>query len=165
MLGSVQEANATVEQFHQRCLRKILNINWQEFVSNEEVLERLNLKSIEAIFMKHQLRWAGHVTRMESERLPKPQFFGELSKGKRKKGAPRKRFKDQLNISRSPASPHSRGTKKQWTEQPGAAISLKAVRSLSLTESQQQQRNRRREKSANGITFRLPWHKIFRLKI
>lgn len=28
-----------LEQFHQHCLRKILNIKWQEFVSNEEVLE------------------------------------------------------------------------------------------------------------------------------
>ena len=85
-----------LEQFHQRCLRKIFNIKWQEFVSNEEVLERSNLTSIKVILMKHQLRWAGHVTRMESERLPKAVFFGELSKGKRKRGAQKKRFKDQL---------------------------------------------------------------------
>ena len=44
-----------LEKFHQHCLRKILNIKWQEFVSNEEVLERSNLTSIEAILMKHQL--------------------------------------------------------------------------------------------------------------
>ena len=104
------------------------------------------------------------MTRMESERLPKALFFGELSKGKRKKGAPRKRFKDQLNISRSPASPHSHGTKKQWTEQPGTAISPKAVRSLSLTDSQPQQRNGRSENSANGMTLRMPWHTASRVQ-
>ena len=57
---------------------------------------RSNLTSIEAILMKHQLRWSGHVTRMDSERLPKAVFFGELSKGKHKRGAPRNRFKGQL---------------------------------------------------------------------
>ena len=67
-----------LELFHQRCLRKILNIKWQEFVSNKEVLERSNPPSIEAILMKQQLRWAGHVTTMESERLPKAVFFDEL---------------------------------------------------------------------------------------
>ena len=120
--------------------------------------------SIEAILMKHQLRWASHVTRMESELLPKVVFFGELSKGKRKRGAPRKCFKDQLKQHLARRHLHSRGSKKQWTEQPSAAISPKAVRSLSLTDSQLQQRNGRSEKSANGMTLRLPRHTAFRVQ-
>ena len=45
-----------------------------------------------------QLRWAGNVTRMELEdvRIPKAVFFSELQEGKRHRGAPRKRYKDQL---------------------------------------------------------------------
>ena len=43
-----------------------------------------------------QLRWAGHVTRMEDVRMPKVVFFRELQEGKRDRGAPRKRYKDQL---------------------------------------------------------------------
>ena len=42
-----------------------------------------------------QLRWAGHVTRMEDVRMPKAVFFSELQDGKRDRGAPRKRYKDQ----------------------------------------------------------------------
>ena len=48
------------------------------------------------MLMLRQLRWAGHLTLMESSRMPKAVFYGELSQGKRDCGAPRKRFKDQL---------------------------------------------------------------------
>ena len=43
-----------------------------------------------------QLRWVGHLSRMEDTRLPKAVFYGEPCQGKRDRGAPRKRFKDQL---------------------------------------------------------------------
>ena len=43
-----------------------------------------------------QLPWAGHITRMEDVRMPKAVFFRELQEGKRNRGAPRKRYKDQL---------------------------------------------------------------------
>jgi len=85
-----------LEQFHQRCLRSILNIKWQDYVTNEEVLERSELPRMESILLRQQLRWAGHVARMEDTRIPKAVFFGELKQGKRGRGAPRKRFKDQL---------------------------------------------------------------------
>ena len=43
-----------------------------------------------------QLPWAGHVTRVEDVHMPKAVFFSELQEGKRDRGAPRKRYKDQL---------------------------------------------------------------------
>ena len=43
-----------------------------------------------------QLRWAGHVTRMEGEGIPKAVFFSELQEGKRDRGAPRKCYKEEL---------------------------------------------------------------------
>ena len=58
-----------LEWFHQRCLRSILGIKWQAHVSNEEVLKRASLPSIESILLQVQLRWAGHVTRMEDVRM------------------------------------------------------------------------------------------------
>ena len=85
-----------LERFHQRCLRSILGIKWQDHVSNEEVLQRASLPSIESILLQVQLRWAGHVTRMEDVRMPKAVFFSEFQKGKRDCGAPRKCYKDQL---------------------------------------------------------------------
>ena len=73
-----------------------LGIKWQDHVSNEEVIKRARLPSIESIFLQVQLLWAGHVTRMEVVRTPKAVFFSELQEGKRDRGASRKRSKDQL---------------------------------------------------------------------
>ena len=85
-----------LEQYHQRCLQSILGSKWQDHVSNEEVLKRASLPSIESFFLQVQLRWAGHFTRMEDVRIPKAVFVSEFQKGKRDCGAPRKCYKDQL---------------------------------------------------------------------
>ena len=85
-----------LERLHQSCLRSILGIKWQDHVSNEKVLKRTSLPSMESISLQVQLRWAGHVTRMEDVRVPKVVFLSELQEGKRDRGAPRKRYKDQL---------------------------------------------------------------------
>ena len=90
-----------LERFHQRCLRSILNIHWSDYITNVEVLERAGITSIEAMLMKTQLRWAGHVSRMEDHRLPKIVLYGKLSTGYRDRGAPKKRFKDSLKKSLS----------------------------------------------------------------
>ena len=88
-----------IESYHQRCLRAILNIHWSDFVTNIDVLEMAKVTSIEAMLLKTQLGWAGHVSRMEDHRLPKIVLYGELSTGHRDKGAPRKRYKDTLKRS------------------------------------------------------------------
>ena len=71
-------------------------IKWHDYVSNEDVLEEAQLLSIESILLKQQLRWAGHVARMEDSRMRKAVLFSELKAGKRNRGAPKKRYKDQL---------------------------------------------------------------------
>lgn len=88
-----------LEKFHQRALRSILGIKWQDRVTNVEVLERASSPSIEAILLKSRLRWAGHVIRMDDERIPKQLLFGELAQGYRNRGRPCKRFKDTLKDS------------------------------------------------------------------
>ena len=88
-----------LERFHQRCLRTILNIHWSDYITNIIVLERADITSIEAMLLKIQLRWAGHVARMDDHRLPKIILYGELSSGLRNRGAPKKRYKDTLKKS------------------------------------------------------------------
>ena len=51
------------------------------------------------IVRKAQVRWAGHVTHMADNRIPKQLFYGELWQGKRTVGGQRKRFKDVLDTS------------------------------------------------------------------
>ena len=88
-----------LERFHMRSLRSILGIRWQDKVTNLEVLDRARLTSIEAMILKTQLRWTGHVIRMEPDRIPRQLLYGELSIGKRKQGRPMKRFKDNVKAN------------------------------------------------------------------
>ena len=89
------------EAFHQRCLRRIMKISWESHTTNLEVLQLAGMTSIETEIRKKHLKWAGHVTRMSDNRLPKQLLYGELQEGARPKGrpSPRKRFKDELFVS------------------------------------------------------------------
>ena len=69
----------TLERFHQRCLCIILNIHWSNYVTNIEVLHHVEITSIEAMLLKSQLWWAGHVSRMGSHCLPKIALYSEIS--------------------------------------------------------------------------------------
>ncbi|KAI8484474.1 hypothetical protein Bbelb_377450 [Branchiostoma belcheri] len=101
------------ERFHQRCLRCIMGINWQDYVTNIEVLGKANLHSIETMQTTRQIRWAGHLARMEDSRMPKAVFYGELCQRKREKqGSPRKRFKDQLKRQLTAADIPVRGRRR-----------------------------------------------------
>jgi len=63
---------------------------------NTDVLQICGVTGIEAFVMSAQLRWVGHVTRMDDTRLPKTAFYCELVHGTRSLGGQRKRFKDML---------------------------------------------------------------------
>ena len=51
------------------------------------------------MLMKHHVRWAGHLVRMDDSRIPKQLFDGELSEGKRSQGGQKKRYTDSLKAS------------------------------------------------------------------
>ena len=78
------------EVFHQTSLRRILRIRWYYHVSNEEVLRRAGIKSIETFISAARLRWFGHVSRMPDSRLPKFLLNWKPNYGKRSRGRPRK---------------------------------------------------------------------------
>ena len=104
--------SATILNMH--CSDFVTNIG-SDFVTNIEVLE---MAKVTSIYRGHapqniQLRWAGHVSRMEDHRLPKVKLYGELSTGHRDKGAPRKRYKDTLKKSLASCNIDYR----QWTIQ------------------------------------------------
>ena len=73
-------------------LNDILNA----LITYQEILRWAELTGIEAMLNQAQLRWSGHVTRMDDSRLPKQLFHAELSTGKRHKGGQRKQYKDVL---------------------------------------------------------------------
>ena len=83
-----------LSKVHLRHLRQILWISWKDHIPNVKVLRRANMSSIEATLTASQLRWTGHIIRMNDSRLPKAVSYGELAKGKRLRGGQRLRYKD-----------------------------------------------------------------------
>jgi len=81
------------EVFHQTSLRRILRIKWFFHVTNEEVLRRAGIKSVETFISAARLRWYGHVVRMPDSRLPRFLLNWKPNYGKRSRGRPRKNWK------------------------------------------------------------------------
>ena len=85
-----------LDAFHLRKLRSICNISWKDKITNHEVLHRCQISGIESFLLKAQLRWTGHVIRMDNKRLPKIMLYGQIANKTRPEGRPRLRFKDKL---------------------------------------------------------------------
>ena len=85
--------------FHLNCLCKLLKVKWQDKVPDTAILEQTGMSSIFALLRMSQLRWAGHVSRMPDEWLPKRLRYGELQTGVCNHGGQKKCFKDTLKAS------------------------------------------------------------------
>ncbi|VDL88802.1 unnamed protein product [Schistocephalus solidus] len=75
-----------LNHFHLSCLRRILKLSWQDRIPETEVLERTGILSIYAQLKQLQLRWSGHLVRMDDERLPNRLFYGDVTMGSRRQG-------------------------------------------------------------------------------
>ena len=82
-----------IQMYH---LRLILGISWQDRIPNVEVLRLAAMTSIEALLVSANIRWAGHVVRMDEDRLPKAIMYSELAAGARTVGGQKLRYKDVL---------------------------------------------------------------------
>ena len=85
-----------LEAWHIRSLRRILGITWEDRNTHEEIYRRTSCTSLESLLGRRQLRWVGHVIRMEDDRLLKQILYGELSSGVRKAGGQKKRHKEYV---------------------------------------------------------------------
>ena len=61
---------------------------WKHHISSEDLLKRTGLKPIENYVTQRQLRWAGHISRMSMERLPR-KMMSSWVRNKRPRGCPR----------------------------------------------------------------------------
>ena len=97
-----------LNHFHTKWLRIILSIKCGDMVPDTEVLTRAGIPNIHTLPQKAQVRWAGHVTRMPDDSLPKQLLYGELCYGKRSVGGKKKRFKDTITKTPTSMSPTGR---------------------------------------------------------
>ena len=88
-----------LDRFHLQCLRRILGIQWSDKVPNADVLLRASAQGMESMLVWNQLRWVGHVCRMDDQRIPKQLLYGQLKLGKRKPGRQKLRYQDAVKIN------------------------------------------------------------------
>ena len=89
----------SLESFHLRCPRRICGIQWTDCIPNTEVLSRCNISGIESFVMKCQFRWAGYMSRMPNDKIPKQLLLGQLEQGHRHQGGPKLRYKDFIKAN------------------------------------------------------------------
>ena len=85
-----------LQAYVMRHLRSIMGISWRDKITNVEVLKRAGLPSLKSILIQMNLRWLGHVERMDHNRLPRQLLYSQLKEGRRNQGRPRLRFKDTV---------------------------------------------------------------------
>ena len=77
--------------FHARCVRAMCRVNRLHTrvyrIRTSDLLNRLSLQSIDSYVNRRQLRWLGHVARMEPQRLPRKMLTSWVP-SKRPRGAP-----------------------------------------------------------------------------
>nr|VZI14669.1 unnamed protein product [Spirometra erinaceieuropaei] len=88
-----------LNHFHLSCLRRILRLKWQDRIPDTDALERTGILSIYSMPRQMQLRWSGHLVRMDDERLLKRLFCGDVATGSRVQGGQIRRYKDTLKSS------------------------------------------------------------------
>ncbi|VDL94588.1 unnamed protein product [Schistocephalus solidus] len=83
LLKPSQEAESLPSQLPNR----ILKLRWQDRIPDMEVLEWTGILRIHAMLRQVQLRWSGHLVRMDDERLPKRLFYGDIATSARRQGS------------------------------------------------------------------------------
>ena len=92
------ELEKRIQAFEMKCLRRLLNISWQERKTNEYVRETIQKKvgrqeELLSIVKKRKLEWFGHVTRHQT--LSKTILQGTVP-GARKRGRQRKSWMENI---------------------------------------------------------------------
>ena len=153
-----------LERLQQRILRTILNIHWQDRRTNSSVLQEANCRSVESHIVKAQLRWVGHVRRMEDTRIPKQVFYSQMKQGKRSLGGQLKRFKDQLKATlkacdiRHDSWEQLADDRTKWRSQCHKAVDkFEAARHQRLSEARERRHARANDPTTRDQIVGPPW--------
>ena len=92
----------TLTRFENGCLRVMNNISARSqrsnYISSSSLRRRLGIAKISSICVRNQLRWAGHLARMDWSRLPR-KLLSSWCRYKRPTGAPNYTYGRQLHQS------------------------------------------------------------------
>ncbi len=91
-----EAAKKKLRVFEMGCLRKIKGVTRRDKIRNVDIRKELGITTdIVQKIQARRLRYYGHVTRMQAERLPNIALFGRVH-GKRKRGRPQERWIDNI---------------------------------------------------------------------
>ncbi|KAI8491212.1 hypothetical protein Bbelb_308450 [Branchiostoma belcheri] len=100
------KASRKLDAFHQRNLRRILKVRWQDHITNDEILNRTKSKPLSTIITEKRMQLAGHILRLPSRRHSKTAMTWVPHNGRRKRGRPkhtwRRTFQDDLRRANIP---------------------------------------------------------------
>ncbi|BHF77819.1 hypothetical protein SprV_0602092900 [Sparganum proliferum] len=68
-----------LNHFQLCCLRRTLRVNWQDRIPDTDVQEWTGILRMYNMLRQMQLRWSGHLVRMNDERLPKRLLYGNVA--------------------------------------------------------------------------------------
>ena len=71
-------------------------MKWNDFSSSDNILSIAKVDDIEIRLIRNQLRWLGHVSRMDPSRPVKALLYGMLAEGCKQVGRPLLRYKETL---------------------------------------------------------------------
>jgi len=78
-----RESERRLASFHTKCLRCLLNIRWNDFITNTEVREKANAEDVLTAIKRKRWSYLGHALRMAPTRIPR-QVWEWTPSGKRK---------------------------------------------------------------------------------
>ena len=85
-----------LESFQNQCLRDMLNLTWEDKISNKELHQRVpGYTSIASLIRRRRLRWFGKLLNMEESRICK-QLLKWKPEGRRPRGRPPKSWISQV---------------------------------------------------------------------
>ena len=64
----------SLNAYMMRHLRQILGVKWWHRIPNQDILMKTNMSSMYETLIHRNLRWAGHLIRLDNTRLPKQIF-------------------------------------------------------------------------------------------
>jgi hypothetical protein len=92
---TTKDMERKLNAFENKCLRKILNIKWDEFKTSEEIRELSGQEPVSNDIRLRRWRYVGHTLRRNDQRITKQALKWETC-GSRKRGRPRETLKRTL---------------------------------------------------------------------
>ncbi|VDL95119.1 unnamed protein product [Schistocephalus solidus] len=90
-----------LNHFHLSYLPRILNLRWQDRIPDTEVLERTGILSIHAMLRQMQLRWSGHLMRVDDDPPNVPTLSTHIPRANRPDRTSGTRYNNNFTASTS----------------------------------------------------------------